>query len=257
VVDNPQGGTPGGLNRAIAAATGEVIARVDAHAELQPGYLRRAVVTLRETGAVNVGGVQRAVGTTPMQRAIAAAMSSRFGTGDARFHYGGDAGATDTVYLGVFDRMALDAVGGFDERLQRNQDYELNWRLREAGGTVWFDPQLEVVYRPRSDLRALGRQYWSYGRWKRVVLRQHPGSLRWRQLVPPAAVAANAAGLVGTVVTPWTLVIPGTYLAGVVVAAVIAGRRDPATTLRLPAVFATMHHAWGAGFLAGPPRGVR
>jgi succinoglycan biosynthesis protein ExoA len=254
VVDNPQGGTPSGLNRAIAAATGEVIARVDAHAELQPGYLRRAVVTLRETGAVNVGGVQRAVGTTPMQRTIAAAMSSRFGTGDARFHYGGEPGPTDTVYLGVFDRPALDAAGRFDERLQRNQDYELNWRLRQAGGTVWFDPQLQVVYRPRSDLRALAVQYWHYGRWKRVVVRQHPGSLRWRQLVPPAAVAANAAGLVGAIVTPWTLVIPGTYLTGVVVAAVVAGRGEPATMLRLPAVFTTMHHAWGAGFLAGQPR---
>ena len=115
--------------------------RVDGHAELSAGYIRRAVETLRRTGAANVGGVQRAAGTTPFERAVADAMSSRFGTGDATFHYGGTEGPTDTVYLGVFDRAAIEAVGLFDERLLRNQDYELNIRLREAGGVVWFDPR--------------------------------------------------------------------------------------------------------------------
>lgn len=253
VVDNPDGTTPAGLNRAMAAATGEVIARVDAHAELTDGYLSRAVEVLRETGAANVGGIQRAVGDSPMQRAIAAAMSSRFGTGDARFHYGGEAGPIDSVYLGVFRREVLDQLGGFDERFLRNQDYELNVRIREAGGTVWFDPQLEVLYQPRSSLRGLGSQYWQYGRWKRVTLRQHPGSLRWRQLVPPITVVANTIGLLGSVVTPWTLVVPGTYLAAVVAASLLAGRHDRSVLLRLPIVFTTMHHAWGAGFTAGPP----
>ncbi|MFU8842091.1 MAG: glycosyltransferase family 2 protein, partial [Nitriliruptoraceae bacterium] len=176
VVANPAGTTPAGLNRAIEAATGEVIARVDAHAELTPGYLARAVEVLGETGAANVGGIQRAVGTTPMQRAIAAAMSSPFGTGDARFHYGGEPGPIDTVYLGVFRAEVLRRLGGFDESLIRNQDYELNVRIRDAGEVVWFDPTLEVVYRPRGSLRGLASQYWQYGMWKAVTLQKHPGS---------------------------------------------------------------------------------
>ena len=257
VVDNPTGTTPAGLNRAIDAAAGRIIARVDAHAELTPGYLRRAVEVLDETGAANVGGVQRAVGTTPMQRAVAAAMSSRFGTGDARFHYGGEPGPIDSVYLGVFRAEVLRTLGGFDERLIRNQDYELNIRIRAAGEVVWFDPRLEVVYRPRASLRGLASQYWQYGRWKRVTLREHPGSLRWRQVAPPAAVLANLAGVLGAVGSPWTLLMPGVYLLGVGAASLMVAGRDLGLLVRLPAVFATMHHAWGFGFLVGAPRGTR
>ena len=254
VVDNPAGTTPAGLNRAIDATSGEVIARVDAHSELTPGYLRAAVEVLQEQKASNVGGVQRAVGTSPMQRAIAIAMSSPFGTGDARFHYGGEPGPIDSVYLGVFRGSTLRSLGGFDESLIRNQDYELNVRIREHGGVVWFDPRLEVIYRPRRSLRGLASQYWQYGRWKRATLRKHPGSLRWRQLVPPAALLANLLGLVGAALTPWTLVVPGTYVTAVVAVSIAAARSDPSSMVRLPAAFVTMHHAWAAGFLLGAPR---
>jgi glycosyltransferase involved in cell wall biosynthesis len=252
VVANPKGLTSAALNVAIAAATGDVIARVDGHCELSPGYLRRAVETLRVTEADNVGGVQEAVGSTPFERAVAAAMTSRFGVGNARFHYGGAPGPTDTVYLGVFRRDALARVGGFDEDLVRNQDYELNWRLRETGGTVWFDPDLRVRYRPRPTLGALARQYFEYGQWKREMLRRHPKSLRWRQAVPPVAVVANVAGVVlGATVDRRAFAIPVAYAGATTAAAVIAGRGF-GVTARLPLVFATMHHAWGAGFLAGP-----
>ena len=259
VVENPKGITSAALNVAIDAASGDVIARVDGHCALAPGYLRRAVEMLRTTGADNVGGVQEARGDTPFERAVAAAMSSRFGVGDARFHYGGDAGPTDTVYLGVFTRDALARVGGFDETLVRNQDYELNWRLRDTGGTVWFDPELRVVYRPRGSLRALARQYYEYGAWKREMLRRHPRSLRWRQTVPPAALVANVAGLfAGIVVDRRALVVPAAYAGATIAAALAAGRgKGAAVTLRLPVVFATMHHAWGAGFLRGVSRRPR
>lgn len=253
VVANPTGGTAAGLNAAIAATTGPVVVRVDGHSELAPGYVQRAVETLRRTGAVNVGGIQRATGETTFERAVAAAMTSRFGTGDAQFHYGGREGATDTVYLGVFDRAALEAAGGFDEGLVRNQDYELNIRLRSAGGVVWFDPELVVRYRPRGSLRALARQYFEYGRWKREVLRRHPRSLRWRQAVPPVAVAAVVAGL--TVGRWWrpALLAPAGYAAAVAAAAVHAGGPDRATVARLLAIFPTMHGAWVLGLLTGPP----
>lgn len=254
-VDNPSERTPNGLNIAIQASHGDVLVRCDGHAELPSDYVSTAVQALNETGAVNVGGVQKAIGITPMQRAIAYAMSSRVGVGDARFRYGGPAGEVDTVYLGVFRRDALLAVGMFDEDLTRNQDYELNIRLRAAGGTVWFDPRLHVVYRPRRTLRALWKQYFEYGTWKRRVIKMHPESTRLRQLIPPLFLIALLASAVlaafgfGAI----ALVAPGAYialLAGATIAQ-LAKRRDLAALL-FPAAVATMHLSWGAGFLAGP-----
>lgn len=254
-VPNPSGATGAGLNAAIAASSGEVVARLDAHAVLPPGYLRRAVEVLERTGAANVGGVQDPVGTTPFELAVAAAMRSKLGTGGAAFRHSAQDGPVDTVYLGVFRRDALEAVGGFDAGLLRNQDYELNVRLREAGGTVWFDPALRVAYRPRGSVGALARQYRDYGRWKREVLRRHPGSLKARQAVPPVALVGNALGLaVGTRWRP-ALAVPAVYAAAVLAESVRAGRGLPLSArVRLPVTFPVMHAAWGAGFLAGPPR---
>jgi succinoglycan biosynthesis protein ExoA len=188
VVANPSGVTPAALNAAISAGAAPVVVRVDGHSELSEGYIRRAVETMRRTGAANVGGLQVPVPTSPFEEAVAAATTSWLGTGGASYRVGGEEGPVDTVYLGVFDRSAIEAVGLFDERLIRNQDYELNIRLRKAGGTVWFDPQLSVGYRPRGSWRALARQYYEYGYWKAVVIRMHPDSARLRQMAPPVAV---------------------------------------------------------------------
>jgi glycosyltransferase involved in cell wall biosynthesis len=251
VVPNPTGRTPAGLNAALGASDGDVVVRVDGHAELSPGYIRRAVATLERTGAVNVGGVQAATGVTPFERAVAVAMMSRAGTGGARFHVGGQAGPVDTVYLGVFRRAAVQGVGGFDERLIRNQDYELNIRLREAGGLVWFDPDLWVSYRPRGTVRTLARQYRQYGQWKRAVVRLHPDSLKVRQVAPVVVTVAVGAGLVGALFNAWALVLPAGYVAAIGVAALAEGLRlSPRVALAL----ATMHLSWGVGFLTARPR---
>lgn len=254
VVANPASRTAAGLNAAIASTSGEVVARVDGHAILPAGYLRRAVEVLEATGADNVGGVMAAEGDTPFSRAVAAAMTSRLGTGDARFHTGGPPGPVDTVYLGVFRREALERVGGFDETLVRVQDAELNHRIRRSGGVVYFSPDLRVRYRPRSSLRALARQYFEYGRWRRVVLRRHPGSVAWRQLVPPAALVGNLAGLLlGLAGRRAGWLAPGGYAACVVVGSGVAGRGlDPRARRWLPAVFVTIHAFWALGFLTSP-----
>ncbi len=250
VVDNPAGVTPAGLNAAIRATSAPVVVRVDGHAELPAGYVTRAVETLERTGAVNVGGIQDPRGTTAFEVAVGRAMASRLGAGDARFHYGGPEGAVDTVYLGVFRRESIEAVGLFDETLVRNQDYELNYRLRQAGGTVWFDPELRVGYRPRGSVRALARQFGQYGRWKRIVLGMHPRSMRWRHLVAPTTTVVVAVGLVAGAWWPPLLVLPAGYGAAVVVGSVAVGR-TPATMLRLLVVYPTMHLSWGTGFLWG------
>ena len=257
VVANPAGVTPAGLNAAISASTGEVVVRVDGHCRLSPGYVRTAVMTLATTGAVNVGGVQRAVGTTPFTEAVAAAMTSRFGTGGARFHIGGEPGTVDTVYLGVFRRHALDAVGGFDETLIRNQDYELNIRLRRAGGVVWFTPELSATYSPRADARSLARQYFEYGWWKAVVARRYPDSLKVRQLIPVAATVALGVSMIAAIWFRWALLIPGGYLLTVLATSATERNRSGRARLRLPGIFAVMHLCWGTGFVASLVRGAR
>ncbi len=163
VADNPTGLTPQGLNIAIAAAAHGVLVRIDGHTVLPDGYIDTAVAELAATGAGNVGGQMVPVGQRPMQRAVAAAMSSVWGIGGARFHVGGEPGPAESVFLGVFRREAVAAVGGFDERFSRAQDWELNFRLRAAGYVVWFDPSLQVEYHPRASLRAVARQFHASG----------------------------------------------------------------------------------------------
>jgi len=255
VVDNPAGVTPAGLNAAIRATSAPVVVRVDGHAELPAGYVVQAVATLERTGAAVVGGIQDPRGTTPFEVAVGRAMASRFGAGDARFHYGGPEGPVDTVYLGVFSRNALEEVGLYDEGMVRNQDYELNHRLRRSGGEVWFDPALRVGYRPRGSVVALARQFAQYGRWKRVVLYMHPRSLRWRHLVAPVTVLGLLGGLLAGIAWPPALLVPATYMTAVAVASMVNGRSAGAA-LRLLVVYPTLHLAWGLGFLAGPPSGV-
>ncbi|MGI9622697.1 MAG: glycosyltransferase family 2 protein [Acidimicrobiales bacterium] len=257
VTPNPGGGTAAGLNAALELVDSPVVARVDAHCVLPPGYIHKAIATLGRTGAANVGGVQRATGSGRFQEAVAKAMTSRFGVGNAKFHYGGDQGPTDTVYLGVFDSDALKRVGGFDETLTRNQDYELNWRLREAGYTIWFDPELEVAYSPRGTVGTLAKQYFEYGQWKREVLKRHPRSLKARQLAAPVTVLAIAAGAAGAARGHRLgLLAPLTYAAAVLAASTIEAD-EPSEAATLATVFPTMHLCWGAGFLVGPkPRNV-
>lgn len=253
VVPNPSGITPTALNAAIAASSHPIVARVDGHAILPPDYLRHAAEAMTETGADNVGGIMAAEGVTTFEQAVARAMTTRLGVGNARFHTGGAPGPAETVYLGVFRRSALDRVGGYDEFFLRAQDWEMNHRIRRTGGLVWFTPRLQVCYRPRSSLRALARQYFDYGRWRRVVARR-TGTINLRYLAPPVAVAAMAAGgVLALVGWPYGLVLPGAYAAGILAGSVPMGRALPLRAwMALPLVYVTMHFSWGVGFLTSP-----
>ena len=253
LVSNPERTTGFGINAAYTAASGEIILRCDAHAVLPPGYMRRAAETLRRTGAANVGGRQQPVGATFFERAVAIAMTTPLGAGGARYRLGGAEGPVDTVFLGAFRRDALDKAGGVDPALVRNQDYELNWRLREQGETVWFDPELVAAYRPRGTLWGLARQYFDYGRWKRVVLQRHPASLLPRHLACPLlllGLAVSAAlALAGA---SWAAAVgPLTYLLVLTAGSLAAGiRRRSYAALLLPLTLATMHVSWGIGFFS-------
>ncbi len=252
VVSNPSGRTAAGLNAALKASTGEVIVRVDGHAKIPQNYISLAVQTLQSTGAVNVGGVMAAEGVTRFERAVAGAMRSPLGVGASRFHTGGEAGEVDTVYLGVFVKSALLAIGGFDERFTRAQDWELNFRLRSEGGKIYFDPRLHVTYRPRSTVAALAKQYFEYGRWRRVVSRRHQGTINLRYLAPPVAVLGFLASiLLGSLAHPIFLLPAAIYL-GFVGIASIAIASSLTQYIYLLAVIPTMHFAWGTGFITSP-----
>ncbi len=252
LIENPTGRTAAGLNLAISKSRFPIIVRVDGHAEIPRNYISLAVNILNETGAVNVGGMMAAQGVTPFEKAVAGAMRSPLGVGASRFHTGGSAGSVDTVYLGVFLRSALMSVGGFDERFTRAQDWELNFRLRKAGGVVYFDPRLHVLYRPRPTLKALSKQYFEYGRWRRVVTRRHIGTVNLRYLAPPLALIGTVASLVaGIFLSPSLFVPAGVYLAFLMVASLGIGK-TLGEKLRLPAILLTMHMSWGAGFLTSP-----
>jgi len=257
-VVNELGSTPGGLNAAIRASVHDVVIRVDAHSVLPVDYTRIAIETLQRSGADNVGGVMKAEGVTPFEKAVAHAYGAREGLGGTPHHVGGAEGPAETAYLGVFKRDRLFAVGLFDENIKRGQDWELNKRLREAGGIVWFTPALEVVYRPRSSLTKLVRQFVATGIWRGELARRFGAANGLRYFVPPVAVLGFVLGLilgvVGLVTGSWltaAFVVPVLYALFVVVASVNAARQGIRTGLWYLVVLPCIHFGWGTGFLLG------
>ena len=252
LVKNPTGLTAAGLNLAIKASSFEIICRIDGHAEISKTYIKSAVSIMRETGAVNVGGIMFADSDQGLQRTVAQAMRSKLGVGPSKFHTGGGAGESETVYLGTFKKSAILAAGGFDERFIRAQDWELNHRIRKQGGLIWFDPRLVVIYRPRKTFSKLARQYFQYGRWRRVITRTHSNTSSLRYLAPPCALVVNLVSLVsGVFVTPLLLLPLMVYIFTIVIGGFLIGRKVT-DKLLMPLVLATMHMSWGVGFITSP-----
>jgi len=257
MLDNPQRLQAAGLNIGLRQARGEIIVRVDGHTIIAPDYVRICVATLQTTSAANVGGRMDPVGVTATGQAIALATTSRFGVPTA-FHTSLHAQETDTVYLGAWPRAVLERLGGFDERLSANEDYELNYRIRRAGGRIVLTPALRSAYYCRNTFTTLARQYVEYGRGKARMLKRHPRSLRPRQLVAPAFVAALILGLLGARVraarAPWLALLAAYMTLNLAAAARLAllteARPSWKVAWRVPLVFPTLHIAWGLGFWA-------
>jgi succinoglycan biosynthesis protein ExoA len=251
VVDNPMRITPTGLNAALAAARGDVVVRFDAHAVMPPGYIEASVQALdQEPGAVGVGGWRQIDASGPWGRAIAAALASRFGIGNPRLWRRPASGESrvdvDTFNLGSWRAEDLRAQGGWSERFVRNQDFELNYRLRRAGGRIVFDPAIWSIYHPRESLRVIARQYWEYGRFKALMVTSHPRSLAPRQLGPVGLLTAAVAAVAPSRLAGPARAAIAAYCGVLTVVAARAGggwRTFP--------VLATIHTAWGAGLLTG------
>ncbi len=268
IVSNPDREIPIGLNLAVAASRHPVIVRVDAHSELTPDYTRLGIEALRRESAANVGGVMRAAGRTPVQLAIASGYNSPYGLGGGAYHGDGIAGPAESAYLGIFRREAIDAVGGYDGGIRRGEDWELNLRIRRAGGLVWFEPALGVTYWPRASYRDLARQFFATGAWRAVLVRRYPSETPWRFFAPGTLVLGLALSLVVFLLQlagalPWgwwslAHLVPAAYAAAVCFAATrLPGLRGAGQRLLGLAALVTMHLSWGSGFVVGIAGGAR
>ena len=259
VIDNQGRIVSTGLNRAVLLAKGEFIVRMDAHTVYEPDYVVRCIAVLQATGAQNVGGPQRSRARGFWQRAIQAGYHAPFASGGAHFRDDSYCGAVDTVPYGCWRRDYLIAIGLFDETLVRNQDDELNLRIRLAGGTVWQDPSIVSWYSPRSTLSALFRQYLQFGFWRVAVLRKHPGHGSARHFIPGAAALLGLFLflLIGfdieRAAAALTLCsLAAVYLGLSLYASLRSARREGWDLLpALPITFAVYQSAYAAGFCAG------
>jgi succinoglycan biosynthesis protein ExoA len=256
VLDNPAQRTPQGLNVGLAAARGSYVARMDAHTHYPPSYLADGVRRLEHGDVEHVSGPQIARGDGAWSRRVALALSTRLGVGGAGFRsLGGDEVEVDSGFTGVWRRDTLERHGGWDEGWPQNQDAELAARIRAAGGRLVCLPEMAAGYVPRDSLKALARQYWRYGIYRAKTSRRHPNALRRSHVLAPGlTLAALVAPLPGPVGRLARLGLAG-YVAAVIVVSLRAALSDRAAdAAALPVVFATMHFAWGLGFLWGMAR---
>lgn len=265
LVANPRRLQSAGLNSCLEVVRAERMIRLDGHCHIPDDYIERVLELFDQSEAAVVGGQMRAEimetnGTdTETAKAIALANGARWGAGPARFHRDGSAGEADTVYLGAFRTSVVRSLGGWAEDVGVNEDYELNFRIRQAGHRVWLDPSLSVGYEPRSSYRRLAIQYFRYGRSKAATLRRHPSSLRLRQLLPalgPAAVvvAAGVTAAASGAVLP-AVVAGATIVAGsgavVTFAALLDGMGPVGRRMRAALAAFIMHWTWAGGFWFG------
>ncbi len=257
VLANPDRITSAALNRAIQAAAGDIIVRMDVHTTYAPDYVRRCVETLAQTQAMCVGGPWVARGEGLLQRAIAAAFQSRFGSGGAASRRQDYNGPVDTVYLGAWRRDDLLTLGGFDEGLVRNQDDELNLRIVRGGGVVWQSSAIQSIYTPRASLAALFAQFHQYGYWKIPVMQKHRLPASVRHVAPFGFLALLVAMAIGAPFSRALALALAVAVAGYAVAALIfawgADRQKPslASVGAVAAAFACMHFGYASGFGRG------
>ncbi len=256
VMDNPGLSAPIGFNVGINAAQGDYVSILSAHSTVAVDWIERNVEVIAEHPmAVGVGGHMITEGEGCWGRAIAAAVSSRFGVGNSSFRVGASSGWVDTVVFGAYRRDAFERFGLFDEELTRNQDDEFNYRINAMGGKLWFDSSILTTYYSRSSPRQLYRQYAQYGYWKPLVLKKCPGVFGWRQLVPPCFVLTLASSLLlGLLWWPAFIIMAlvlACYGLMAIAASILAAKRRFHLALLLPIIFVIVHFAYGMHFLWG------
>jgi glycosyltransferase involved in cell wall biosynthesis len=253
LLENPKRIRVTANNIGIRNARGEIIISMDAHVLYANDYIRNCVDLLQNTGAATVGTIQNAVGTNYLTRAIAVATTTPFGIGNAEFRYIKQEKWVDTFFLGAWHKKTLDKVGLFNEEWVRNGDYELNYRIRKAGGKVLVSPRLKCQYYVRNSLSKLARQYFLYGKWRVKTIVTHPGSIRWRHLLPPGLILWLLLSFVLLIfgVSIWWLPVAIYLLASFLAALTVSVRRGIIYFPLLLPIFWVLHSSWGVGFYFG------
>jgi succinoglycan biosynthesis protein ExoA len=257
LVDNTLRSIPSGLNCAIEASRGEIIVRFDAHSKPYPDYVENCVNAHHAGRGDNIGGVWEIHpgAETWVARAIAVGASHPLGVGDAMYRLAASASEVDTVPFGSYRRTLIEKIGGYNESLLTNEDYEFNARIRKSGGRVWLDPAIRSVYFARPTFRELIRQYWRYGFWKWRMLKRFPDTVRWRQALPPLFVLSLISLLLISVILPFFVWVLAAEVLFYYLVLLLAGAhaalkyRKPFLLPGLPLAISMMHISWGSGFL--------
>ncbi len=249
VIDNDARIIPAGLNRAINAARGEIIVRMDAHSAPAPDYVERCVDALRAGFGDNVGGVWDIRPSVDgwVAASIAAAAAHPLGVGDALYRHATQAQIVDTVPFGAYRKELFEQIGLFDETLLANEDYELNARIRQSGGRIWLDPTIRSVYFSRPNFSRLAKQYFNYGFWKWKMLQRYPSTLRWRQFLPPVFVLSLLFWLLLSIFYPPYLFLLLSEIILYFLILFVTGLRIKKNGL--PIAISIMHISWGSGLL--------
>lgn len=256
LLDNEKKVSPAAFNIGIDNARGEVLTIISAHCYLAPDYVSRCVEYLAQTGADCVGGPIQTIGENDTARAIALAMSSPFGVGDALFRYSQREQYVDTLAFGAYRRDVFERVGLFDEELVGNEDDEFNYRLRGQGGKLFLTPAISSFYYGRASLSALCSQYFRYGFGKVRVVRKHTRLVRFRHVIPAIFVATLVMTVLLGIFSPafvalFVLILASYITLSLVVSLWIASRRGWRYVPVLPLAFACLHLSYGTGFLLG------
>jgi succinoglycan biosynthesis protein ExoA len=251
-IDNPKRLQAAAMNAMIEAARGDVIVRMDVHARYARDYVRQCVDVLRDTGADNVGGAQRAIPETWFQRALCAALDSPLAVGGARYRNADAEGEVDTVFLGAFRRRVLYDVGGYDPNAITNEDAELNQRILERGGKVYLSRKIVVHYFPRDSFRGLAKQYFKYGKGRARTLLKHKTFPTPRPALPFVMVASGIALLAVPKLRKLAPLAFGAYGAATMVESVrVSFRKGLHLAPVVAAIFPVLHVSHGVGFGVG------